>query len=81
MTNRKGLVAAHTRKMQPIEEVMNRMASSVYWDFDQLTESQQKKHDEWAAYWDLLKADRDMARLVDEGQMTIDQFNEKKLAS
>lgn len=81
MTNDKGLVAAHTRKMIPIEEAMNKMAARVNWDFDQLTESQQEQHDEWAAKWDLLKADRDMARLVDEGQMTYDEFNAKKLAN
>lgn len=75
-----GLVAAHTRKMLPVENAMNRMIANANFDFASLTESQQEQHDAWAREWDLLKADRDMAHLVDQGHMTLDEFNAKKLA-
>jgi hypothetical protein len=81
MTDDKTLKAAITRKMIPIEQAMNRMASRVNWDFNRLTESQQVQHDEWAAEWDRLKADRDLAELVDNDEMTLEEFNQRKRSS
>ena len=81
MTDDKTLKAAITRKMLPIEQAMNRMVSRVNWDFNKLTESQQVQHDEWAAKWDNLKHDRDLAQWVDSGHMTLEEFNQRKLSN
>lgn len=79
MTNNKGLVAAHTRMMLPLEECLARMLAKTGNDFDNMTRSQNDFYQEQCEKWDKMNSDRNMAKLVDGGEMTLAEFNDKKL--
>ena len=74
------LVIAHTRKMNSLEQVMSNLVSRSG-GFLNMTEAQEEQHSELAAQWDKMKSDREMAKLVDAGKMTIVEFNTKKLTN
>lgn len=78
MTNGRGLVAAHTRMMLPLEECLARMLLEVGNDFSNMNESQSEFYNEQCKKWNKMNSDRNMAKLVDGGEMTLDEFNAKK---
>jgi hypothetical protein len=73
--NSKGLVAAHTRMMLPLEECLARMLSEANNNFDNMSESQIAFYEEKAKEWDKMNSDRNTAKLVDAGKMTLNEFN------